>query len=112
MAQTSDPALEIHSGLILKGRLSMDKDVLLTGKFEGELQTRGRLTVAAGGEAVGTIEAGALVLEPGYRVEGQIKVGVIPPPQPREPAKPKPALAANLSSGFKKLKELAFGRTG
>ena len=49
MPQTKNQVLEIHSDMILKGELSMVKDVILTGKFEGELQTLGCLTVASGG---------------------------------------------------------------
>ena len=111
MAQNSDPVLEIHPGLVLKGQLSMEKDVLITGTFEGDLKTLGRLTVVAGGVAIGSIEAGALVLEPGYRVEGKVTVGVARPPKARDSGL-KPALAANWTSGLKKLKQLAFGRSG
>ena len=57
----------------------MVKDVVLTGKFEGELQTLGCLTVASGGAATGTIAAGSLVLEPGNLVEARIKIA--PPPK-------------------------------
>jgi len=53
----------------------MVKDVVLTGKFDGDLETLGCLTVAAGGVAKGTIDAGALVLEPGNLVEARVKVG-------------------------------------
>ena len=74
MSAPNPPVLEIHSGIVLKGSLSMVKDVVLTGKFEGELQTLGRLTVASGGAATGTIAAGSLVLEPGNLVEARIKV--------------------------------------
>ena len=79
MSPPTPPVLEIHSGIVLKGRLSMVKDVVLTGKFEGELQTLGCLTVALGGAVTGTIDAGALVLEPGNLVEARVKVG--PPPK-------------------------------
>src|SRR5271156_4335653 len=79
MSPPTPPVLEIHSGIVLKGQLSMVKDVVLTGKFEGELQTFGRLTVAYGGVVTGTIDAGALVLEPGNLVEARVKVS--PPPK-------------------------------
>ncbi len=51
----------------MKGQLSMTKDIVLTGKFEGDLQTLGCLTVADGGVVTGSIEAGALILEPATR---------------------------------------------
>ena len=101
--------LEIHPGIVLKGQLSMVKDVVLTGRFEGDLQTLGQLTVSAGGTAVGTIEAGALVLEPGNLVEARVKV--------TSPGAPQPATGADANrSGkwplrLKKLKQMALGRT-
>lgn len=107
MSKTKEPLLEIHSGLVLKGELSMVKDVLLTGKFEGELRTAGCLTVAAGGTAIGSIEAGALVLEPGNLVEAKVKVGS-PTPARAFDAVRKISLG-KWPSRLKKLKELAFG---
>ena len=107
--------LEIHSDLVMKGELSMAKDVILTGKFEGTLTTDGCLTVSAGGVAVGTIEAGALVLQPGNLVEARVKIA---PPKavgsaggkpPRERPAAKPASGAKWPS-LRKLKEFALGR--
>ena len=57
----------------------MVKDIVLTGKFEGDLQTLGCLTVASGGVVTGSIDAGALVLEPGNLVEARVKVGAAAP---------------------------------
>lgn len=109
MSKTKEePLLEIHSGITLKGQLSMAKDVLLTGKFEGDLMTAGRLTVAAGGVAVGSIEAGALILEPGHQVEGKIKVGSPVPPKTFDMARK--ISASKWPSRLRKLKEFAFGR--
>jgi hypothetical protein len=111
MPAPTQPVLEIHPGIVLKGRLSMVKDVILTGKFEGELQTFGCLTVAAGGAATGSIDAGALVLEPGNLVEARIKVG--PPPKSSLKASyetKKKTVGALWSARFQKLKEFAFGR--
>jgi len=107
MSKTNDQVLEIHSDLILKGELSMDKDVILTGKFEGQLHTLGCLTVSSGGRAVGTIEAGALVLEPGNLVEAKVKISPPAAPKPRDAARK--ALGDKWPS-LKKLKELALGR--
>jgi hypothetical protein len=108
MAQPTHPTLEIHSGISLKGQLSMVKDIVLTGKFEGDLQTLGCLTVASGGVVTGTIDAGALVLEPGNLVEARVKVGA-PPPRPPPPQEPR-KVAPSGWSGFQKLKEMALGR--
>jgi len=103
-----EPLLEIHPGLVMKGELSMAKDVLLTGKFEGDLRTAGCLTVAAGGTAIGSIEAGALVLEPGNEVEARIKVGNPTPPKTFDVVRK--MSTSKWSSRLKKLKEFAFGR--
>jgi hypothetical protein len=115
MAQTQK-ALEIHSDLVMKGELSMVQDVILTGKFEGELKTDGCLTVSSGGVAVGTIEAGALVLQPGNLVEARVKIAPAPKPTttsgrpPREKPSSKSASGAKWPS-LRKLKEFALGRT-
>jgi len=111
MPAPTQPVLEIHPGIMLKGHLSMVKDVVLTGKFEGELQTLGCLTVAPGGVATGSINAGALVLEPGNLVEARIKVS--PPPKATlkmyEDAQKKSA-GGFWSGKIQKLKEFALGR--
>jgi cytoskeletal protein CcmA (bactofilin family) len=98
MSAPASPALQIHPGIMLK-------DVVLTGKFEGELQTLGCLTVASGGAITGSIDAGALVLEPGNLVEARVKVG--PPPKANAKAKAageKAATGGFWSGGFQKLK--------
>ena len=107
--QKEEPLIEIHSGIMLKGQLSMARDVLLTGKFEGDLKTAGRLTVAASGVAIGSIEAGALVLERGYQVEGKIKVFSPAPSKTFDVVRQ--IGTSTWSSKLKKLKELAFGRS-
>jgi hypothetical protein len=105
---STSTVFEIHSGISLKGRLSMATDIVLTGKFEGDLQTLGRLTVASGGVITGSIEAGALVLEPGHQVEARVRVGAQPRPQViRETEKAAPV---RWPGTFQKLKELALGR--
>ena len=112
MPAPTPPVLEIHPGIVLKGNLSMVKDVVLTGKFEGELQTLGTLTVAPGGVATGSIDAGALVLEPGNLVEARIKVG--PPPKSSFKTSVedtlKKATGGFWSGRFQKLKGLVLGR--
>ena len=111
MSAPTHPVFEIHSGIVLKGHLSMVKDIVLTGKFEGDLQTLGCLTVASGGVVTGTIDAGALVLEPGNLVEARVRVG--PPPKTsaaRMTEEIKKAAGSIWSGRFKKLKEFALGR--
>jgi hypothetical protein len=112
MSAPTNPVFEIHSGIVLKGRLSMAKDIVLTGKFDGDLQTLGCLTVASGGVVTGTIEAGSLVLEPGNLVEARVKIG---PPPPKTGAarvteEIKKAAGSVWVGRFKKLKEFALGR--
>jgi predicted acyltransferase (DUF342 family) len=106
---STNAVFELHPGITMKGQLSMTKDIVLTGKFEGDLQTQGRLTVAAGGIVTGSIEAGSLILEPGNQVEAKIKVGS----QPRKKAAEETRRASgdnNWSGRLKKLKEIALGR--
>jgi len=110
MSPPTHPILEIHSGIVLKGQLSMVKDVVLTGKFEGDLQTSGCLTVASGGKVTGTINVGALVLEPGNLVEARVKVGPQPKPISRMTEEIKKVVGSGWTGRFQKLKEFAFGR--
>jgi hypothetical protein len=110
MSAPNPPVLEIHSGIVLKGNLSMVKDVILTGKFEGELETLGCLTVAPGGVAKGTIDAGALVLEPGNLVEARIKVGPKAKPTAKKPEKVATPPGEGWAGRLKKLTSFAFGR--
>jgi hypothetical protein len=108
MAQPKYAPIELHPGIVLKGQLSMASDVVLTGKFEGDLKTLGCLTVPAGGAATGTIEAGALVLEPGNEVEAKIKVGASGGQRPMSLMKK--AGVSKWPSRLKKLTEFALGR--
>src|SRR5258707_12375359 len=109
MSAPTHLVFEIHSGIVMKGHLSMVKDIVLTGKFEGDLQTVGCLTVTSGGVVTGTVDVGALVLEPGNLVEARVKVG----PQPKTTAAKvteeiKKAAGSMWSGRFKKLKEFAL----
>jgi hypothetical protein len=109
MANPNDPKLEIHSDLVMKGELSMVQDVILTGKFEGRLQTEGCLTVSPGGVATGMIEAGSLVLQPGNLVEARVKIA---PPKPlSKTARDSSKKASGVKwPSLRKLKEFALGR--
>jgi hypothetical protein len=106
MPAPTPPVLEIHSGIVLKGRLSMVKDVVLTGKFEGELQTLGCLTVASGAVATGSINAGSLVLEPGNLVEARIQVA----PPPKSAFNTAEQETRKAGGFWAKIKGFAFGR--
>lgn len=116
MAIKKDAALEIHSDLVMKGELSMAKDVILTGKFEGQLTTDGCLTVSPGGVATGTIEAGSLILQPGNLVEARVKIAPRPAPGTGKPPREKSSSRKPAAAGgpkwpsLRKLKEFALGR--
>ncbi len=88
----------------------MVKDVVLTGQFEGELQTLGCLTVASGGAIKGSIDAGALVLEPGNLVEARVKVSPAPKSAARARVEARPPSQGFWAAGFHKLKNFALGR--
>src|SRR5271168_1198768 len=111
MSPPTQPVLEIHPGIVLKGQLSMVKDVVLTGKFEGDLQTLGCLTVASGGVVTGSIDAGALVLELGNRVEARVRVGASPRPTTgaRVSEEIQKAAGSLWTGRFQRLKEFALG---
>ena len=110
MSESHQPAFEIHSGITLKGQLSMVKDIVLTGRFEGDLQTLGCLTVASGGTMVGSIDAGELVLKPGNLVDASVRVGLPPKPASYALADSGMPIFSGWKRGFQKLKELARGR--
>jgi len=107
---TNDPVFELHPGLVMKGQLSMAKDIVLTGKFEGDLQTLGCLTVASGGVVIGSIDAGALILQAGNLVEARVKVGAPSRQKAKATAEVAKVTSAKWTDGFQKLKELALGR--
>src|SRR5271163_164734 len=102
MSPPTPPVLEIHSGIVLKGQLSMAKDVVLTGKFEGDLQTLGCLTVAEGGVLHGTIDAGGLVLKPGNLVEARVRVGAPSRPADKTQAEAGKPAFSGWKRGFQK----------
>jgi cytoskeletal protein CcmA (bactofilin family) len=106
---SNSTVFEIHPGIVLKGQLSMAKDIVLTGKFEGDLQTLGCLTVAAGGVVVGSIEAGSLVLEAGNLVEARVQVDAPAQKKIFEEAK-RVVVSSKWPGRLQKLKELALGR--
>ena len=110
MPDSQPPAFEIHPGITLKGQLSMVNDIVLTGKFEGDLQTLGCLTVAPGGVMLGTIDAGGLVLKPGNLVEARVRVGAPPKSAAKSSAEGGKPIFSGWKRGFQKLKELAMGR--
>jgi len=105
---SNQPVFEIHPGIVMKGQLSMAQDIVLTGKFEGDLQTLGCLTVASGGVVTGSIDAGALVLEPGNLVEAKVRVGASTRPKIKEPFANK-LDGSKWSGRLQKLKKLALG---
>src|ERR1700689_3197482 len=110
-SMSNSTIFEIHPGIVLKGQLSMAKDIVLTGKFEGDLQTLGCLTVASGGVVTGSIDAGALILQPGNLVEARVKVGPQSRSSVRVTEEIKKGEGSRWPGRFQKLKEFALGRT-
>ena len=53
------------------GEITGDEDVVIQGRFEGNIQVQRRVTVAASGELEGDIQARTVVV--GGRVHGQIR---------------------------------------
>lgn len=111
MSKSLPHIIDLHPGIMLKGQLSMARDVVLTGKFEGEIQTVGCLTVASGGAVKGMIEAGALVLEPGNEVDAEVKIARTALPTPAWSSKPV-EVKSGWAQRLKKIKDMALGRRG
>ncbi len=60
----------------VRGRVSGDGDLLIEGNVEGDITVRGDLTIAEGGRATSTIEAGAVTLR--GELEGDVRAsGVV-----------------------------------
>jgi len=111
MTEPDIPFIEIHSGIRLKGQLSMTKDVVITARYDGELQTLGCLTVVAGGVATGKIEAGSLVLEPGNQLEALVKISSpTSAPAPKGFDMVNKIRTGKWPLGLKKVKDLVLGR--
>jgi len=111
MAEPDIPFIEIHSGIVLKGKLSVTKDVVITARYDGELHTLGRLTVVSGAVATGTVEASALTLEPGNQLEAMVKITRPPLAPPLKGFdRVKKFGAAKWPSGLKKVRDMVLGR--
>tara|TARA_R110002110_G_scaffold110803_7_gene276132 strand:+ start:761 stop:1285 length:525 start_codon:yes stop_codon:yes gene_type:complete len=65
-------SIEILESGLFKGAAEVD-DAEISGRFDGELTVRNRLLVRVGGQVLGTIHYGEIVIEAGGEVSGQIK---------------------------------------
>ena len=65
-------SIEILESGLFKGAVEVD-DAEISGRFDGELTVRNRLLVRVGGQVLGTIHYGEIVIEAGGEVSGQIK---------------------------------------
>lgn len=76
-AQFAAFRLEVADAGLFSGSAEV-QEAVIAGRFEGALRVSGRLTVRGTGVVVGRIEYGALEVEAGACVEGQISM--LPPP--------------------------------
>ncbi len=65
------PATVIGPKARFEGEISGDEDVVIQGRFEGNIEVQRRVTVAASGELKGDVHARSVVV--GGRVHGQIR---------------------------------------
>ncbi len=65
-------AFEVSQGGTLKGSAEV-QSAEVSGRFDGTLTVRGRLVVRAGGRVSGEISYAEIEIEPGGRLDGQIR---------------------------------------
>ncbi len=70
-AGTSSPATVIGAGARFVGEITGDEDILIHGRFEGNIKVNRRVTVAASGQVKGDIHGRSVVI--GGRVQGQVR---------------------------------------
>ncbi len=64
-------AIEVSETGLFKGRAEID-EAIISGRFEGELVARKRLTIHTGALITGTVRYAAMVVEEGGRVKGTV----------------------------------------
>lgn len=65
-------SIEILESGLFKGAAEVD-EAEISGRFDGELTARDKLLVRAGGQVLGTIRYGEIIIEAGGEVSGQIQ---------------------------------------
>lgn len=66
-------SLEIAPVGVFKGTARVD-EATISGRFEGELTTNGRLTIKDGGAILGSVRYGSIVVESGGSISGDMQV--------------------------------------
>ncbi len=69
----SEGSLIVGKDAVLKGELNVG-ELLLTGKFTGDVNASRRIVVHRGGVVEGTINTPALIMEEGGIVQGQVNM--------------------------------------
>lgn len=70
-ASAGAPTTAIGPGARFVGELSGDEDIVIHGRFEGNIDIQRRVTVAPSGQVKGDIHARSVVV--GGRVQGQVR---------------------------------------
>ena len=70
-APGSSPATAIGAKARFVGEMTGDEDILIHGRFEGNIKVNRKVTVAASGEVKGDIHGRSVVV--GGRVQGQVR---------------------------------------
>lgn len=96
--------LDILDGGLFTGTAEV-QDCVIAGRFDGKLTVHGRLTVKPTGHILGDVEYGALEVETGARIEGQINSlhTVRPTEEPARLAALPPAQTPPLASNVEPL---------
>lgn len=73
-------SIEVAESGLFKGSVEID-DADIGGRFEGDINVKGRLIVRSSGRITGSISYGELTVEPGGQLIGEIKVHDIQAPR-------------------------------
>lgn len=78
-------SIQVAESGLFKGSVEID-EADIGGRFEGDINVKGRLIVRSSGRITGSISYGELTVEPGGQLNGQIRSNAAQPPQAGNPA--------------------------